>query len=83
MLKFIVLCSQVLDVLLYIGCYGNAYCMFSGHCDPYLICYTENSVFVYDVYTADWVQTLCLKKVTWAYIYSTNNVCSLFMSTST
>ncbi|XP_053397279.1 serine/threonine-protein kinase MRCK alpha-like isoform X2 [Mercenaria mercenaria] len=29
---------------------------------PYLICYTENSVFVYDVQTAEWVQTLCLKK---------------------
>ncbi|XP_060574804.1 serine/threonine-protein kinase MRCK alpha-like isoform X2 [Ruditapes philippinarum] len=29
---------------------------------PYLICYTENSVFVYDVQTSEWVQTLCLKK---------------------
>ncbi|XP_052270982.1 serine/threonine-protein kinase MRCK alpha-like isoform X3 [Dreissena polymorpha] len=33
-----------------------------SYCNPYLICYTENSVFVYDVYKAEWVQTLCLKK---------------------
>ncbi|XP_052766310.1 serine/threonine-protein kinase MRCK alpha-like isoform X3 [Mya arenaria] len=29
---------------------------------PYLICYSENSVFVYDVNSADWIQTLCIKK---------------------
>ncbi|WAR18658.1 MRCKA-like protein [Mya arenaria] len=30
---------------------------------PYLICYSENSVFVYDVNSADWIQTLCIKKI--------------------
>jgi len=29
---------------------------------PYLSCYSENSIFVFDVRTAEWVQTLCLKK---------------------
>ncbi|KAK7481172.1 hypothetical protein BaRGS_00027605 [Batillaria attramentaria] len=29
---------------------------------PYLICYAENSVFVFNVVTAEWLQTLCLKK---------------------
>ncbi|XP_035826923.1 serine/threonine-protein kinase MRCK alpha isoform X4 [Aplysia californica] len=29
---------------------------------PYLACYSENSIFVFDVTTAEWVQTLCLKK---------------------
>ncbi|KAL4238234.1 hypothetical protein ACF0H5_002946 [Mactra antiquata] len=33
-----------------------------SYSEPYLICYTENSVFVYDVNTTEWVQTLCLKK---------------------
>ncbi|KAL3874670.1 hypothetical protein ACJMK2_037651 [Sinanodonta woodiana] len=28
---------------------------------PYLICYTENAVFVYIAETGDWVQTICLK----------------------
>ncbi|PVD25745.1 hypothetical protein C0Q70_13405 [Pomacea canaliculata] len=29
---------------------------------PYLVCYAENSVFVFNVNTAEWVQTMCLKK---------------------
>lgn len=40
----------------------NDWLCFKGYSDPYLICYTENSVFVYDVKTAEWVQTMCLKK---------------------
>ncbi|KAJ8309235.1 hypothetical protein KUTeg_014109 [Tegillarca granosa] len=30
--------------------------------NPYLTVYTENAIFVYDAHTAEWVQTLCLKK---------------------
>ncbi|CAH1790920.1 unnamed protein product [Owenia fusiformis] len=30
---------------------------------PYLIIYTENAAFVYDVTTAEWIQTLNLKKI--------------------
>ncbi|KAK3713298.1 hypothetical protein RRG08_043878 [Elysia crispata] len=29
---------------------------------PYLACYSENSIFIYDVYNCEWVQTICLKK---------------------
>lgn len=29
---------------------------------PYLLCYTENSIFVYDIRTAAWIQTICLRK---------------------
>ncbi|KAK7103526.1 hypothetical protein V1264_018406 [Littorina saxatilis] len=29
---------------------------------PYLVCYAENSTFVFNVVTAEWLQTLCLKK---------------------
>lgn len=30
--------------------------------NPYLVCYTENSIFVYDIRTAAWIQTICLRK---------------------
>ncbi|XP_069117855.1 serine/threonine-protein kinase MRCK alpha-like isoform X2 [Argopecten irradians] len=30
--------------------------------DPYLMCYSENAIFVFDVHTAEWIQTMCLKK---------------------
>ncbi|GFO48655.1 serine/threonine-protein kinase mrck alpha [Plakobranchus ocellatus] len=29
---------------------------------PYLACYSENSIFIFDVYACEWVQTICLKK---------------------
>ncbi|XP_048738047.2 serine/threonine-protein kinase MRCK alpha-like isoform X4 [Ostrea edulis] len=30
--------------------------------EPYLSCYAENTVYMFDVNLAEWVQTLCLKK---------------------
>ncbi|XP_052697457.1 serine/threonine-protein kinase MRCK alpha-like isoform X3 [Crassostrea angulata] len=30
--------------------------------EPYLTCYAENTVYMFDVQQAEWVQTLCLKK---------------------
>lgn len=35
----------------------------SAYKEPYLTCYTENTVYMFDVQQAEWVQTLCLKKV--------------------
>ncbi|XP_076464041.1 serine/threonine-protein kinase MRCK alpha-like isoform X3 [Babylonia areolata] len=29
---------------------------------PYLVCYAENSTFVFNVVTAEWLQTMCLKR---------------------
>ncbi|KAL8615672.1 hypothetical protein ACOMHN_034822 [Nucella lapillus] len=29
---------------------------------PHLICYAENSIFVFNVVTAEWLQTVCLKR---------------------
>ncbi|CAI9734870.1 serine serine/threonine-protein kinase MRCK alpha-like isoform X1 [Octopus vulgaris] len=29
---------------------------------PYLLCYAENSIFVYDVRNTSWTQTICLRK---------------------
>ncbi|XP_046364774.1 serine/threonine-protein kinase MRCK alpha-like isoform X1 [Haliotis rufescens] len=33
-----------------------------SYSEPYLACYTENSVFIYDVHSSDWVQTVNVKK---------------------
>ena len=41
----------------------------SGYNDPYLICYTENSVFIFDAHSGEWLQTLCLKKVSFLCIH--------------
>ncbi|XP_078315965.1 serine/threonine-protein kinase MRCK alpha-like isoform X3 [Crassostrea virginica] len=30
--------------------------------EPYLTCYTENTVYMFHVHNAEWIQTLCLKK---------------------
>ncbi|BFZ07324.1 hypothetical protein BsWGS_10363 [Bradybaena similaris] len=33
-----------------------------SYASPYLACYSDNSVYVFDVNTSEWLQTLCLKK---------------------
>ncbi|KAL8613630.1 hypothetical protein ACOMHN_022049 [Nucella lapillus] len=33
-----------------------------SYSSPYLVCYAENSTFVFNVQTAEWLQTMCLKK---------------------
>ncbi|BFZ11843.1 hypothetical protein BsWGS_14882 [Bradybaena similaris] len=35
---------------------------FVSYSAPYLACYSENSVFIFDVNSSEWVQTLCLRK---------------------
>ena len=37
--------------------------IFAGYSSPYLVCYAENSTFVFNVVTAEWLQTMCLKRV--------------------
>ncbi|XP_059170466.1 serine/threonine-protein kinase MRCK alpha-like isoform X3 [Physella acuta] len=36
--------------------------LYVSYSEPYLQCYTENSIFIFDVINCEWIQTLCLKK---------------------
>lgn len=41
-----------------------------GYNAPYLSVYSENAVDVFDVNTMEWIQTIPLKKVSAAVVYS-------------
>ncbi|KAH9523079.1 Serine/threonine-protein kinase MRCK alpha, partial [Bulinus truncatus] len=36
--------------------------VFNSYSNPYLACFSENSIFIFDVVQCEWLQTLCLKK---------------------
>ena len=43
---------------------NEMYHVFSAYYAPYLTVYSENVAFVYDVNSAEWLQTMSLKQVT-------------------
>ncbi|CAL1542564.1 unnamed protein product [Lymnaea stagnalis] len=36
--------------------------LYVSYSHPYLTCHTENSIFIFDIFNCEWMQTLCLKK---------------------
>ncbi|KAI8784639.1 serine/threonine-protein kinase MRCK alpha [Biomphalaria glabrata] len=36
--------------------------LYVSYSKPYLACFSENSIFIFDVVSGEWLQTLCLKK---------------------